>query len=113
MPSNKLIQALRKRDEHCWHCGNDQALVPHHRKNRGAGGRKSLDRLDNLILICAYWNGIIEADAEYANQAREYGHKLKDWEDLCHPVFDATAGRWYKLTETGEKIESEPDSGLF
>lgn len=113
MPSNKLIQQVRRRDEFCWHCGTDQGLVPHHRKNRGAGGSKLLDRIDNLMMICSYWNGMIEADAEAANTAREQGHKLRQWEDLTKPVFDFSSGTWYRLSKDGTKEQTGEDSSLF
>lgn len=103
--------ALRKlfaRDAHCWHCGDSRIeyLVPHHRKGRGMGGRKSLDRLDNVILICARWNGQLEANAKAAALGRHYGQKLEQWQDFSAPVYDASLEAWFILTETGEKYQT-------
>lgn len=94
-----------KRDTHCWHCGTELDLVPHHRKNRGAGGSKLLDTLDNLMLVCAVYNGAMESDANVAQKAREYGHKLRSWENMKRPVFDIPTSTWYLLDEKGEKHE--------
>jgi len=105
-----ILTKLRKRDLYCLHCGEDriEMLVPHHRKNRGMGGSKQLDRLDNLLLICAGYNGLMESSAAVADNAREYGHKLDSWQSLDEPVYDECDGEWYVLTEAGEKIESVP-----
>ncbi len=113
MPSNKVMKQLRERDKHCAHCGTTETLVPHHRRNRQMGGSKLLDRLDNLMLICASWNGLIESDAASANQAREYGHKLSSWDDFSNPVFDIADGLWYKLDDKGGKGVTEPPNYLI
>jgi hypothetical protein len=106
------INKLRKRDLYCLHCGEDRAemLVPHHRKNRGMGGSKLLDRLDNLLLICADYNGLMESSPAIADNAREYGHKLESWQDFVEPIFDECDGEWYVLTESGEKNGQFPSS---
>ena len=102
-----LLKKLRARDSYCWHCGDDriEELAPHHRLNRKAGGRKSLDRLDNLLLVCPVYNGLIESDATEARKARELGYKLREYQGFDTPVFDAYQKIWYKLTEEGERIE--------
>lgn len=72
--------------------------------NRGMGGSKLLDRLDNLALVCSFWNGQMESDAQSAQLARQYGHKLSKWQSFDEPIFDIFYGHWYVLKENGEKV---------
>jgi hypothetical protein len=88
-------------------------LVPHHRANRGHGGSKLLDGLQNIILICAQYNGAMESNANIAAQARDYGHKLSRYASPAEPVFDTTACKWYVLDDKGGKFETEPPSYLI
>ena len=113
MTSDRIRRLLKQRDSHCWDCGTDQDLVPHHRQNRGAGGRKSLDRLDNLILVCATYNGLMESDAAVASQARDFGHKLQSWNEFSDPVFDQFDLSWWILTEDGSKIQTQAPTYLI
>jgi len=101
----KILKLVQERDTHCWHCGVEEDLVPHHRINRGMGGSKLLDTPDNLMMVCAYWNGRMESNATDAASARGWGHKLPVWEKLEHPVFDRMGGWWYLLPDGG-KVES-------
>ncbi len=103
--TKKVKEALLKRDLWCWHCGTSSYLVPHHRINRGSGGSKALDGLDNLILVCAVYNGQMESDAEVARQARIDGHKLSRYENTDQPLFDCLQGIWYQLDAVGGKHE--------
>jgi hypothetical protein len=100
----KSLTLLRARDPHCWHCGTPDDLVPHHRKNRGLGGSKLLDGLDNLMLVCAFYNGEMESTSQVAIQARGYGHKLARWEATDKPVFDCPTFTWYMLGEDGARV---------
>jgi hypothetical protein len=109
----RLKRIVNDRDDHCWHCGRTENLTHHHRKNRKSGGSKLLDRLDNLLLVCPEYNFAMEADATVAAEARDYGHKLASWEDFSSPVFDAPHLTWYKLSEDGSKVETEPPSYLI
>ena len=102
----KVLKLVQARDSHCWHCGVEEDLVPHHRINRGMGGSKLLDTPDNLMMVCARWNGDMESNAELAATARGWGHKLPVWESLEHPVFDRTDFRWYFLLPDGGKVLS-------
>lgn len=113
--NKKVLAALRKRDDHCWHCGaGDEYLVPHHRKNRQAGGSKERENdITNLLLICAYWNGIIESQAVHAYTARMYGQKLRSWEQTDKAVYDAYENRWYRLTPEGNKVSMTNDDKPF
>lgn len=118
MALNKfLLVKLRQRDATgCWHCGEDRIdnLVPHHRRNRGAGGRgKNLDHYQNLILVCPEYNGAMESLADVANLAREYRHKLSQWGTFDDPVFDVAQNRWYKLTVEGTKVAVEEVNTFF
>lgn len=103
MIGKKLTKAVLERDKsRCWHCGSTEVIL-HHRKNRGAGGSKLLDRPDNLITVCAVYNGLMESDSKIAEQARQFGHKLRSWQDFDSPVFDRPSATWYVLGERGEK----------
>lgn len=104
------MRKLRARDLHCWHCGIDQGLVPHHRRNRQMGGSKLLDGLDNLLLVCSQYNGAMESDPEVAAQARQDGHKLGSWESFARAVFDYADGCWYELDTSGQKRKVDADN---
>ena len=105
--SKRARKQLEERDKYCWHCGVDSDLVPHHRKNRKAGGSKLLDRLDNIILVCPVYNMLMESDADVAAKARTFGHKLRSWEDFSVEVFDTPSSTWYVLDEGGQKWTSK------
>jgi hypothetical protein len=105
-----LLKVLRERDGHCWHCGTDSDLVPHHRKNRGAGGSKLLDNPLNLLMVCSNYNFLMEADASVAAQARVFKHKLRQTDTFYEPVFDRYQGVWFSLDNEGKKHAI--DSGI-
>lgn len=111
--TRKQSLQLRERDDHCWHCGQVEGLVLHHRRNRGMGGSKMLDRYDNLIRVCLSYNTQMESDPEVAKQAREHGHKLGQWEDFRAPCLDVTENVWYELDQKGFKHEAEQPTTLF
>jgi len=113
MLNKKLITALQKRDDHCWECGTTEDLTWHHRRNRGAGGSKLLDTLDNLMMVCARYNGEMESVSSVAQSARELGHKLSKFDKSNPPAFDKTTGIWFTLTEAGEKLPTEVERGLW
>ena len=102
------LEKLQSRDGHCWHCGATADLVPHHRANRGMGGFRAADTLQNVILVCAQYNGLMESDAELANLAKSLGHKLSKYQSPTQPVFDAFFKVWYLLDEKGHKQVTEP-----
>lgn len=87
--------------------------MPHHRANRGHGGSKLLDGLQNVILVCAGYNGAMESDANVAMHARDYGHKLSRYDSPTHPLFDMTSRRWFVLDDKGGKSETEAPSYLI
>ena len=113
MISDRIRRLVTERDHHCLHCGTNEGLQVHHRKNRGQGGSKLLDRLDNLILVCAAYNYAMEADPDAARDAREFGHKLQSWQDFSNPVFDQSELTWYKLTEDGGRVKVNAPSYLI
>ena len=92
----RLLAGLVARDGHrCAMCGaDDDTLVPHHRANRGMGGRRSLDRLSNLVWLCAVENGLVESDPEMAAIARAKGIKISSHDEPSHvPIVHAVHGR--------------------
>ncbi len=110
---NSDLKKLRERDTWCWECGSESDLVPHHRANRGFGGSKALDTLQNIILVCARFNGEMESDAAVANWARDNGMKLSKFMSPSQPVFDNWQKKWFYLDERGNKHETEPPSFLI
>lgn len=113
MLNKKIVTAIHERDHACWHCGTEETLVIHHRRNRGQGGSKILDTLDNLILVCARYNSEMESVSSVAESARELGHKLSRFERRNPPAFDNSTGIWFTLTEAGEKLPTEVERGLW
>lgn len=107
------VKKLRERDDHCWDCGATDNLVPHHRANRGMGGSKVLDNLQNVILVCAEYNGLMESDAAVASEARDLGHKLSKFISPAEPVFDKPLRKWFYLDSNGGKVKTEPPSYLI
>jgi len=77
------------------------------------GGSKMLDRLDNLMLVCAVYNGLMESDVEVAKQARHWGHKLASWQPFETTVVDVVDGVVYQLDEHGEKFATDVDLTPF
>jgi hypothetical protein len=101
--SKRVREALERRDKYCWHCGQEDGLVVHHRKNRQMGGSKMLDHYSNLILVCPSYNTSMESDAENRQEAIDWGHKLESWQDFSEPVYDRCDGEWYELFDDGTK----------
>lgn len=95
----KEFAKLVERDIYCLHCGEEDAVAPNHRINRGMGGKHAkAEQPANLVLICSRLNGLIESSAYYREMALENGWKLESWQDPeSEPVFDACRGEWYLL----------------
>jgi hypothetical protein len=72
------------------------------------GGSKSLDTLQNIILVCADFNGRMESDAAVATWARDLGLKLSKFANPGEPVFDNYLHTWFVLDEMGNKTECDP-----
>ena len=105
--SKKMRELILARDGHCYHCGtDDDTLVVHHRKGRGLGGSKLLDTPDNLMAVCAFYNGDMESVSASAQQARAWGHKLAVWERTERPVYDVAGGWWFLLPD-GNRVRMQ------
>jgi hypothetical protein len=105
--NKKQFQKFLNRDKHCYHCGSaGEDLIPQHRANRGMGGSKLRERPSNVVAFCSLTNGLIESDAQMAQDARWFGWKLETWEDpLETPIYDRSTGYWYLLDDSyGRKI---------
>lgn len=113
MINDPMRRTLAKRDPYCVHCGDDFDLVIHHRKNRGMGGSKKLDVYENLMRVCQPYNSLMESDSKIAQEAIEFGHKLRSWEDYSSPVYDRFTGSWYLLGVKGDKTPVEPPAFLI
>ena len=112
--SDRTRRIVMDRDKgKCLHCGVTENLQIQHRRNKGIGGSKLLDGFQNLIVVCAAYNYAMEADADVARDAREFGHKLQSWRDITDPVFDQSELTWYKLTEDGDRVKTEAPSYLI
>jgi len=74
----KLLRELEQRDGHrcAWTGYESDRLVPHHRQNRGMGGRPSVNRLSNLVWLDSGINGLIESDPEWQSNAIVRGIKV-------------------------------------
>jgi hypothetical protein len=108
-----IRRKLEQRDPYCLHCGETNDLVIHHRKNRGMGGSKLLDVYENLLRVCNYYNGQMEADSQVAEQAKEWGHKLESWQAFNELVYDRCDGEWYELKPDGTKESYWKPAQLF
>jgi hypothetical protein len=95
------IKSFRKfldRDGGCVHCGETEAVAPHHRINRGMGGSKKLDTANNILVMCSTMNTAMESSERYATMARLYGWKLRPWEDPAKtPFWHAIRLGWFLL----------------
>jgi hypothetical protein len=97
--NRQQFQKFLDRDAHCPHCGKtDETLVPNHRANRGFGGSKAGNQPANIIVLCSTANGLIESDPVWAETARDYGWKLRRYEDPAEaPFYDVVHGDWFLL----------------
>jgi len=94
----KQFQKFLDRDGGCWHCGDAETAVPHHRVNRGMGGSKARDEASNVIVMCSKINGLMESDPIVAQMAREFGWKLESWQiPATVPVYNAVSNKWFDV----------------
>lgn len=88
------------RDGGCVHCGATDAIVPHHRANRGMGGSKLRDVPSNIITMCHDMNNRMESDSKAAELAREMGWKLSTSADPASRQFwHAARGEWLLIDD--------------
>ena len=111
MVKASLRRLIFARDQYCWHCGDTETLVTHHRRNRGMGGSEAANTADNLMLVCWGWNDLMERHAQSASEARMWGHKLQSWQATRTPVYDRVTGFWWVLEEDGSKRRFVVDEG--
>lgn len=110
------FKKLLARDHYCLHCGETEAIAPNHRINRGMGGSKARDVPSNLVLLCSYFNGVIEANSTQAALAKRYGWKLESWQKPSEvAVYDSLKGVWWLLDDEFGRIvvnkeEKEPNA---
>ncbi len=94
----KQFRKFLDRDGGCWHCGDAETAVPHHRVNRGMGGSKARDEASNVIVMCSRVNGLMESDPIVAEMAREFGWKLESWQIPANvPVYNAVSNKWFDV----------------
>lgn len=115
--NGKQFRRFVDRDGGCIHCGELEAIAPHHRINRGMGGSKKLDIPSNIVVLCSVINGHIESDAEAAEEARRFGWKLSRGAVSSEvPIYIPTAGQWvllddeYKATPIKEEDRCQSDA---
>jgi len=101
----------------CLCCGEMEAISPNHRANRGMGGAKNTSPLNlpsNYLVLCSRMNYLIEADADQAARAINYGWKVSRYMDpRTIPVYDAKNGKWYTLDDQYGRHEVRGNSVKF
>jgi len=112
----KQFQRYLVRDGGCVHCGESEAIAPHHRVNRGMGGSAARSVASNVVVMCSWMNSAMESDARVADMGREYGWKLRSFENpLLVPVFYQSMNVWvllndvygWEVTPDGSRVEQE------
>lgn len=108
------VREIGERDG--WACawlGYDTGrLVPQHRANRGMGGRRSLNRLSNGLLLDSLINGLIESDADYQAEAIRRGIKISLHADpTLVPVLHAVHHGLVFLTDDGAVVDADQQGG--
>lgn len=99
----KVLVLLDERDAEggrsCVMTGTEtERIVPQHRQG-GMGGRSDKHRLVNLLWLDSILNGLLEADADWANHALAWGVKVPLWvQDVATvPVYFAPEMAWFVL----------------
>ncbi len=104
----KQFAKYLERDKGCLHCGEQEAVAPNHRANRGMGGSKARDVPSNVVVLCSRLNGLIESDTQAAALARRYGWKLSSWQDpRLVPVYDTQSTTWFLLGDDFSRTETK------
>lgn len=105
-----LLKALDERDGH--RSAEDgvesDTLVPQHRSNRGMGGRRSMNRLSNLVWLDSIRNGEIEASPQLQREAKRRGIKISGFADPeLVPILHHVHG-WCLLGDDGSVSKLTP-----
>lgn len=111
--NGKQFRRFLDRDDGCVHCGELEAVSPHHRRNRGMGGSKARDVPSNIIVVCSWLNNAMEADAKIAEQARANGWKLQAGDHpALTPVFHYSQ-QWRLLADdyTYQRVIGQTEKG--
>lgn len=96
----KRFRRYLNRDGGCVHCGDTEAVAPHHRRNRGMGGSKERDVPSNIVVLCSILNGQLESDAFWARKARDWGWKLGPGDDPKRvPIWHMVEGAYFWLDD--------------
>jgi hypothetical protein len=96
----KEFEKFLYRDFGCIHCGDVEAVSPHHRLNRGMGGSKLRDNPANIIVLCSSLNSVLESDPKSAERARNLGWKLRSGQDSREvAVYYPKYRSWYRLDD--------------
>lgn len=113
--NRKQFIRFTDRDAGCIHCGELEAVAPHHRRNRGMGGSKEREKPSNIVVLCSVVNGLLESDAAWAERARDYGWKLRAGQEPEEtPVWYPLRGGWYLLdNQFGEKRLTASEQQVF
>ena len=98
--NQRMFNRYLSRDKGCLHCGDTDTAVPHHRLNRGMGGSKERDKPANILVLCSFYNGLIESNAFAAERAREMGWKLRNGQHpTTAPVWVPRLASWFLLDD--------------
>lgn len=107
--TREQVDAILLRDGgKCCLCGRN-ADTANHRMNRGAGGRPSLNRIDNGCAICWRCNDLIERDAVARADAIHLGVKLPEGASFQTPLWSPFFGMWLVLWITHTDLTGNRD----
>lgn len=91
----------------CVACGTTYGLEINHRANRGMGGSRYGDTLENGVLMCHHHNVSLEASAEFAERGRVYGwkvHRNRVTPPADVPVWYVYERTWFYLEADGTRL---------
>lgn len=110
----KRFNRFLERDGGCIHCGELDAVAPHHRRNRGMGGSKDRDTPSNIVVLCSVLNGLLESDPHWARKARDWGWKLTAGQDpTTTPVWIPVEGAWFTFDDNYKRYIGGIDGRVF
>lgn len=105
LTATQWAKLLERDGGRCVHCGATDALAPHHRRNRGMGGSKAMEKASNLVVVCSWLNGMMESDADVSEMAKSRGWKMLSWQDPTkYPVWDELAQACFWLHDDYTRV---------